>query len=404
MQNDAYLAWMKTGFTGPRTHGNQLSRVRRLERAFGDLDVAFENDGMASILHHLAPRMPLPKGIKTDGEIAKTLTTLRHAANNYLEFRRSTAQAASKKLPSGLSPIHSPKPANSRRILQPTGYWMFSASPGTWDADSWTEAGDDQLAYTISVEDREFIQPGDLGVIKRTVWRNRPSEIVALVEILTAPTLRVAPDSRFFEDRSLARSKTWRVDLAAILVPEPAIAIRDQLPDRAAFKYLRTGKRRTTTAIPREAFEYVAKLAGLSAEDLLASRAGRDAAVLAQAQKIAESLTPKVQERMSGRIERGRIGAQVKSARKHRCQICAALGKEPVAFVKKDGSPFAEAHHVMPVARLMKGSLAANNIMVLCPNHHRQAHYGRFEIEASDDACWIVIVDNKKLRIERTVL
>jgi EVE domain/HNH endonuclease len=402
MQEDTYLAWQRTGFTGNKTHGNQLSRVRRLERAFGDLDSAYDQDRMADVLRRLAPGMPLPKGIQTKGEVSRTMTTLRHAANKYREFRQSLVKASPMKLPRDLSPIHPPKPANARRILQPTGYWMFSASPGTWDADSWAEAGEAQVTYTISAEDRELIQPGDLGVIKRTVWRSRPAEIVALVEILTQPTLRIDTDTRFFEDRSLARSRNWRVDLAVLLVPEPAIAIREQLPDKAAFKYLRTGKRRTTTAISRKAFEYVARLAGLSPDDLLASRAARDPATISQAHRVARDLTPKAKERMSKRIERGRVGSLVKAARKHRCQICEALGSEAVAFLKPNGNPYSEAHHVMPVAKLVKGSLAANNIMVLCPNHHRQAHYGRFEISSEDDVGWTVKIDRKTLRIERT--
>ena len=49
----------------------------------------------------------------------------------------------------------------------------------------------------------------------------------------------------------------------------------------------------------------------------------------------------------------------------------------PVGFQKRNGVPYVEAHHVMPVSRMQVGSLAASNIMTVCTNHHRQLHYGK---------------------------
>jgi hypothetical protein len=95
---------------------------------------------------------------------------------------------------------------------------------------------------------------------------------------------------------------------------------------------------------------------------------------------MSRSFDPERRERLSSYIERGPIGEQVKRRRGGRCQICEALGLGPVAFVKPDGTPYSEAHHVFPVGRLIKGSLASANIMVLCPNHHREIHYGTMRL------------------------
>jgi predicted restriction endonuclease len=73
-------------------------------------------------------------------------------------------------------------------------------------------------------------------------------------------------------------------------------------------------------------------------------------------------------------------GAFVKKATGFKCQLCEALGRNPIRFVKENGEPHVEAHHVTPVCKQEIGSLAASNIMTLCPNHHRQMHYDRIHV------------------------
>ena len=54
---------------------------------------------------------------------------------------------------------------------------------------------------------------------------------------------------------------------------------------------------------------------------------------------------------------------------KGRCQFCGAAG-----FQLLNGSVFLETHHVIPLA---EGGLdSVGNVVALCPNHHREAHYG----------------------------
>ncbi|QEH81573.1 hypothetical protein EIK56_27195 [Sphingomonas sp. C8-2] len=156
--------------------------------------------------------------------------------------------------------------------------------------------------------------------------------------------------------------------------------------------------------MPAEAFEHFAALAGVTAADLIGERAARSPATTRQAEALAAGLDPKARERVSRYIERGSIGDAVKARHGGRCQICAALGADGIAFHKADGSAYAEAHHVMPVAMLIAGSLGAENIMVLCPNHHRQAHFGRFAVVTNAADHWILAIDDRKLRIEKTRL
>lgn len=53
-----------------------------------------------------------------------------------------------------------------------------------------------------------------------------------------------------------------------------------------------------------------------------------------------------------------------------RCELCG----EPAPFNKSDGSPFLEIHHVRRLAD--GGPDIPHNAVALCPNCHREAHYG----------------------------
>jgi HNH endonuclease len=51
------------------------------------------------------------------------------------------------------------------------------------------------------------------------------------------------------------------------------------------------------------------------------------------------------------------------------CEHCGEAG-----FTMKDGRIYLETHHVVSLAA--GGADHVNNVIVLCPNHHREAHYG----------------------------
>jgi hypothetical protein len=55
---------------------------------------------------------------------------------------------------------------------------------------------------------------------------------------------------------------------------------------------------------------------------------------------------------------------------KGRCQLCNRLG-----FVTWDGRYYLESHHVIPLSE--GGPDEETNVVALCPNHHREAHFGQ---------------------------
>ncbi|WP_282950384.1 MULTISPECIES: EVE domain-containing protein [unclassified Sphingopyxis] len=410
MLDEAYRAWLNTLPITDKTIGNQLSRIHRLEKAFGDIDAAFDADGMASVLLRLeysagdaAAKKPLPNGIVSKGKPVGTMSTLRHAANKYRTFRlQHGASVSAPALPTQFVPIAKPKAAPGRG-LKPTGFWIFQANPKRWKADDWLASGETSLLYFVSKDDRDLIQVGDLGVVRRTARRGKPAAILALVEVVEATSFRPEPDPKFFVDSALGAEPDYRVRLERLAIfDEPVIA--PSLPGEPAFDLLQKGLQRTTTPFPGEAFAHLAGHAGFVPLDLATARASRSPQVLKDLQAAAKSAPPEMREVVSRRIERGPIGDKVKAARGHRCQVCEALGRDPIAFYKSGGEPYAEAHHVILVSTMIAGVLDATNVMVLCPNHHRQAHYGAFEIVSADEAAWTIRVDGHELIIPQTAI
>ncbi|MCM7737031.1 HNH endonuclease [Enterobacter hormaechei] len=57
-----------------------------------------------------------------------------------------------------------------------------------------------------------------------------------------------------------------------------------------------------------------------------------------------------------------------------KCQSC----KSDAPFLKVDGTPFLEVHHIEWLSN--GGEDSVENAIALCPNCHRQAHYGVLEL------------------------
>lgn len=58
-------------------------------------------------------------------------------------------------------------------------------------------------------------------------------------------------------------------------------------------------------------------------------------------------------------------------AKKRANGICQLCGK-PAPFETRNGEPYLEAHHIIPLAN--EGTDSIDNIAALCPNCHRKMH------------------------------
>jgi 5-methylcytosine-specific restriction protein A len=65
-----------------------------------------------------------------------------------------------------------------------------------------------------------------------------------------------------------------------------------------------------------------------------------------------------------------RVREKVLRRAKGVCEFCGTEG-----FEKTDGNRYLETHHVISLAS--KGMDTLDNVIALCPSHHREAHYGK---------------------------
>jgi len=65
------------------------------------------------------------------------------------------------------------------------------------------------------------------------------------------------------------------------------------------------------------------------------------------------------------------------------CEFCGKTG-----FVKSDGKPYLESHHVIALAS--QGEDRTTNVIALCPNDHREAHFGARRKEIEDEMIQIL--------------
>jgi len=64
------------------------------------------------------------------------------------------------------------------------------------------------------------------------------------------------------------------------------------------------------------------------------------------------------------------LARKTKGMHDHEFQICGLAIRLP------DGSSYAEAHHIQPLGAPHDGPDIAENIIILCPNHHAMCDYG----------------------------
>jgi 5-methylcytosine-specific restriction endonuclease McrA len=95
----------------------------------------------------------------------------------------------------------------------------------------------------------------------------------------------------------------------------------------------------------------------------------------------------------------GSISEHIKKLRGFTCQLCGQLG-----FLKKNGVPFAETHHIVELHKLLPGSYCSDNIVVLCPTCHKKMHYARVAYSIVDNHTISVEINGEFYTFERNVI
>lgn len=95
-------------------------------------------------------------------------------------------------------------------------------------------------------------------------------------------------------------------------------------------------------------------------------------------------------KKVQSHLDRGNaVTSALKKLLDAKCQICGWEG-----FEKKNGDGFIEAHHIVQISDKIEGSLCTENVILLCPNCHREVHYGK-DFSVSEDTDFIEIALSK---------
>ena len=84
--------------------------------------------------------------------------------------------------------------------------------------------------------------------------------------------------------------------------------------------------------------------------------------------------------------------ALIKHVRDYQCQICHKSIK------KKDGSKYVEAAHIKP--KKEGGVESPDNIMILCPNHHKEFDLGDVKIVQSEEGRIKFVMNGTRYNVE----
>jgi predicted RNA-binding protein with PUA-like domain len=273
-------------------------------------------------------------------------------------------------------------------------YWVFVCNPKKWAIDQFLDRAVEHDTWGVRPSDRNRFAPGQLGIIRVGVDRRTAAErngnpplqpgIYALCEVESEAFDGTGAGDEFWAEGE-SRAPGWPTVKLRYLRnfldnPLTIEKLRAEKPDIS--ELLLNGFQASSFPISARDFRAVLALLGEEPDDLPspAPLAEVTPDKLAELEKKYLHASPEVKERLGKTVERGPIGRLVKIATGFKCQLCDNLGLDPIGFLKKNGEPYVEAHHVMPVAKKEVGSLSASNVMTLCANHHRQMHYGAIDV------------------------
>jgi hypothetical protein len=293
-------------------------------------------------------------------------------------------------------------------------YWIFVCNPKKWAIDRFLEQKIEIDSWGVREADVPKIAQGQLGYIRVGVDRRTEIErdgrakldagIYALVEVVSEPYEAAGADAEFWADGEKPVTGRPTVKIRYLQTfPDILVTIED-LRRRAPgiSKLVLDGFQARSFPIPSEDFHAIAAQLNLGERNVDQRAVPKDDldVDVSELEKRYLNAAPEVKERTSRYIERGTVGETVKKANEYKCQICDALGKNPLGFRKPNGVAYVEAHHVMPVSKLQIGSLNASNIMTVCANHHRQLHYGGIVVQI-EEKTFDLVIDQSQVRIPR---
>lgn len=162
---------------------------------------------------------------------------------------------------------------------------------------------------------------------------------------------------------------------------------------------------RSIRQISEKAYEAILEAAGIGPEAKILSsiadveKGGDSLNTLSILNEKYKDLLPEEKNKIITRhLDRGKsITDSLKSILGAKCQVCEMEG-----FEKCGGGRYIEAHHLNSIAAKTPSALCTDNIILVCPNCHREIHYGKdVRIDDLGDTVNIKIGANKEAEIKK---
>ncbi len=400
---DLYLQFKATP---PKNEINSLSELLRQMSLSENIDISSTYRNINGVSMKLSNFRRFDPKYQAEGKVGLSQGSIaeKDVWNEFYNNRDKLSLTA-KEIKSKVNILLSNNKANDSEDVP---YWVFVCNPKKWAIDEFLEQGNDHGIWGIRKSDRDKISPGQLGIIRVGEDRRTQKElqgkdrlnagIYALCEIESEAIYGKNTGDNFWRTGHEPQSKRFVVKIrylkTYLSTPLTIQKLKKEVPNIS--NLLLDGFQASSFPISSEDFHHIIPLLDTDLEDILDSiNISTTGMGLSEMEGKYKNASPEVKERVSRVIERGPIGAKVKKENEYKCQLCEALGKNPIGFLKPKGQPYVEAHHVVPVSKQIIGSLSASNIMTLCPNHHRQAHYGNFRVNITDKYFEVEIEDEK---------
>lgn len=286
--------------------------------------------------------------------------------------------------------------------VQPTGYWTFFCTPAKWAVDEFLSQNIECDGYRVTDWQKDWFAAGQFGVIRVGVDNRTKSQlgnkprlqpgIYAIVEILGPAKPRQASAYPFWLEEPPADEDGFAVEIKYLknLLHSPVLFEDVKDDSQITDTYLLKGFQASSMPLDKSTFDRIIALQSVS--------------TLSEIQQLEAqyaNATPEVKERISKHIERGVFANKIKKLNKFKCQICDASHQNPFSFVKKNGEPYIEVHHVVFVSKLLPGVLQPSNLITVCPNHHRQLHYGNAELRENTVDTFVFQIDGDSMKIKK---
>ncbi|MBI3701802.1 MAG: EVE domain-containing protein [Afipia sp.] len=301
--------------------------------------------------------------------------------------------------------------------MSPTGYWILVCNPRKWAFDKFVI---NQLpkknvdSWGVRPSDAPGFAPGQLALIRVGVDKRNKSQlegrprleagIYALCEISSKPYMARGAGDKYWSKGS-GRKVDWptvQLRYLKTFLDDPLTIAELRRKKKNFNRHVLSGLQTSSFPIPEADFEYIVENLSGAKDRLKSAYSSGDMtwAKLAEIERRLLSAAPAVKTVVSKRFERGPIGDEVKRANGYKCQICEQLGLPPLGFKKIDGKHYVEAHHVVPISTKALGSAAHGNVISVCPNHHRQLHFGGVRVDFAKSA-FLFYLPEKAVRIKK---